>query len=79
MGMPLRGARRGGTMPFVDAEEAETRLTVSIRRDGEAINGAVQREQGERRPFWGWLELIAALEAAREAKEDPPARDTVTP
>lgn len=49
------------------------RVTVEVDPDGEPIAGRVQNDREPSRPFTGWLELLAALEAAlrpNESQED---------
>jgi hypothetical protein len=56
-------------------DAAETTL-VTLRLDlaTETISGTLADEQGDERPFWGWLELSGALDEPRGAAarvEDP--------
>ena len=50
-------------------DAAETAL-VTLRLDlaTETISGTLADEQGDQRPFWGWLELSGALEELRAAE-----------
>jgi hypothetical protein len=41
------------------------RLELELRRSGDHIEGRLRPEHGEAASFIGWLELIAAIEAAR--------------
>jgi hypothetical protein len=50
-----------------------TRIELCVRRGAEPIEGTCQGGSGRAAPFWGWLELISALETAR-ATDPPPAR-----
>ena len=47
---------------------AETAV-VTLRLDlgTETISGTLANERGSERPFWGWLELSAALDLTRGA------------
>lgn len=47
-------------------DAAETTL-VTLRLDlaTETISGTLADEQGDQRPFWGWLELSGALDELR--------------
>jgi hypothetical protein len=40
------------------------RITLELQAGGEPPRGSVQRPGGEPRPFWGWLQLIQAIEDA---------------
>jgi hypothetical protein len=42
-----------------------THIELCVRRGAEPIEGAYQDDTGRGAPFWGWLELISALETAR--------------
>jgi hypothetical protein len=44
---------------------SDPQVTVRIARGREPIEGGLTDHTGETRPFHGWLELTAALEAAR--------------
>ena len=50
-------------------DAAETTL-VTLRLDlaTETISGTLADEQGDQRPFWGWLELSGALDELRGAE-----------
>jgi hypothetical protein len=49
-----------------------TRIEVIIEDDG--IHGVVRDSRQRETPFWGWLSLIAAVEACRqEGQDDSPA------
>jgi hypothetical protein len=45
-----------------------THVMVIIEDDG--IHGIVRDSDGRETPFWGWLALIAAVEAARPFHSD---------
>jgi hypothetical protein len=49
---------------------APLRLQLELERAGDPIRGRLHREHGEPVPFTGWLELIAAVEAARAPAPD---------
>ena len=49
-----------------------TRIELCVRRGAEPIEGTCQDGSGHAAPFWGWLELISALETARAS--DPRGR-----
>ena len=48
-------------------------LRLDLQPDTEPISGCIEHPDGSRRPFWGWLELIAELEDA--AAEDDGEHD----
>jgi hypothetical protein len=61
-------------------ESDRLRLELELRRAREPIEGRLSSERDEAVPFIGWLELIAAVEAARaedarrsEQEVKPPA------
>ena len=41
-------------------------VTVELEKDADPISGSVSEAAGQRRSFSGWLELIAALQRARD-------------
>jgi hypothetical protein len=49
------------------------RVVLDIDPDGEPIRGFLSALDQDQRPFFGWLELVGAVEAARR----PPATDTI--
>jgi hypothetical protein len=51
------------------------RLELELRRAGDPIEGRLSSEHGKPVSFTGWLELIAAVEAAR-ADDDRERRTT---
>jgi hypothetical protein len=51
---------------------ARLRLVLELERAGDPITGRLRRVRGPAVPFTGWLELISAVEAAREDPPDPP-------
>lgn len=44
-----------------------TRLTLRLDLATETVSGTLADEQGDERPFWGWLELSGALDELRGA------------
>jgi hypothetical protein len=45
------------------------RIALEVRFDAEPIEGRVYEDGGGLdRPFWGWLGLMAAIDAARRAQ-----------
>jgi hypothetical protein len=43
-------------------------VTLRLERGSETISGTFEDELGVERPFWGWLELSAALDAKRSVE-----------
>jgi hypothetical protein len=50
------------------------RVTLELELDIETIHGTLEFRDGTRQRFWGWLELMAALE--RVIASSPDARTT---
>jgi hypothetical protein len=50
------------------------RLTIDIELDSEPIAGSMQRSDGDRTPFDGWIELVSLLQEA--ATREQPKPDT---
>ena len=46
------------------------RVSLEIETDPGAIHGTVEAGDGTRESFWGWLELMAALERAMSKQVD---------
>jgi hypothetical protein len=46
------------------ATEKSSRFTVELERGADPIRGSIEHPDGYRQPFWGWLELIEALQRA---------------
>jgi hypothetical protein len=56
----MRGrARRSMLIPMT---QETLRIVLDVRVDGDEISGHAGDESGERRPFLGWLGLIAVLD-----------------
>ena len=57
-------------------DPTETRRLLRIAFHGDSIQGSLDGADG-RRPFFGWLELLAAIDALRtdgRARRTPPPR-----
>jgi hypothetical protein len=52
------------------AEQAR-RIIIDARVGDGAISGSARNEFGEPKPFQGWLELLAALDALLDASRHP--------
>jgi hypothetical protein len=50
-------------------ERARTHLELAIEVDSDPIRGSVSNGDRQWQPFSGWIELVAAIEAARSAAE----------
>ena len=50
------------------------RIVVDVCVDGDEISGHAGDEAGERRPFLGWLGLIAALDVLIDVSKSRPRR-----
>jgi hypothetical protein len=48
------------------------RVSLELEAGPSALHGTVEADDGTRETFWGWLELMAALERAM----DRPAQET---
>lgn len=47
------------------------RVILDLDADGETIRGSISKADEGSRPFFGWLELAGALEAARRRGSEP--------
>jgi hypothetical protein len=50
------------------------RIVIDVRVDGDEISGHAGDEAGERRPFLGWLGLIAVLDGLLDVSRPRPER-----
>jgi hypothetical protein len=63
--MPFGGfpdVRSGGAAQTAAVTARVLRLTVDLRVDGDEISGQAGDGSGQRRPFFGWLGLIGAID-----------------
>jgi hypothetical protein len=59
--------------------EKSSRFTVELETGADPIRGSIEHLDGSRQPFWGWLELIEALQrAAGDQSESTPSQPRVT-
>ena len=49
------------------------RITLELEAGADPIRGLIEHADGSRRPFWGWLELIEAMQ--RAAADQPERTD----
>jgi hypothetical protein len=52
-------------------ERGTAHLELAIDLDSDPITGSVSNRTHGLRPFKGWIELVAAIEAARSSTEHP--------
>lgn len=62
--MELRGQAHDHGMPKPEV----ARITLELEADADPIRGSVEHPDGDRKAFWGWLELMETLRgvAARD-------------
>jgi hypothetical protein len=58
----IAGTRR---ISLVRASQTAVRLVLDVEPDSEPISGFLEADGEAGHQFWGWLELLAAIEAAR--------------
>jgi hypothetical protein len=56
-------------------ERATKHLELAIEVDSDPISGSVSNGNGQSQPFIGWIELVAAIEAARSSATHPTSLD----
>jgi hypothetical protein len=68
----MRNPAAPGILAPMRTREAPTHtcLTIAVARDVIPIQGLLRADDGSGRPFRGWLELVAAVEAARPTEAD---------
>jgi len=49
----------------VKSSEPAVRLVLDLEPDSDPISGFLEHRGAARRRFWGWLDLLAAIEAVR--------------
>lgn len=52
---------------MASVERARTHLELAIEVDSDPISGSVSNGSPQSQPFNGWIELVAAIEAARSS------------
>lgn len=85
VGQALRAKARGvprceaqaRPVTLVGMREHPVRLQLEIDARSELIRGTLGDDQGDRRPFEGWMELAAVLQAFCDG--DPPRDDVARP
>ena len=50
------------------------RVTLELVAGGDPIQGSIEHADGSRQAFWGWLELIEALQRLAKTKPTPSAQ-----
>src|SRR5258708_1445234 len=53
---------------------ANARITLELETGADPIRGSIQRADGSRQHFWGWLELIDELGRAAAGEPEQPSR-----
>jgi hypothetical protein len=56
--------------PPMSAGDQAHRLNLELDADPDAIHGTREHGDGTRERFWGWLELMAALERATSRNQN---------
>jgi hypothetical protein len=64
------GARSADACPVI---AKELQIVIDVRVEGDEIDGEARGADGERRPFHGWLGLIATLDALLDTAHPPDA------
>ena len=54
----------------MNASRHVRRVQLELDADPGAIHGTLEHGDGTRERFWGWLELMAALERAAGGRDD---------
>jgi hypothetical protein len=74
--LPVAARRRGWDAFTMCLDPGADRLWIEIDPAAEPISGVVHRGSEPARPFDGWLELVALLEAERDGRRPigPPDR-----
>jgi hypothetical protein len=52
-----------------------SRVILELESGAEPIRGTVEHQDGSRRPFWGWLELIEELRRAAADESEPHTKE----
>jgi hypothetical protein len=60
----------------MDTGEQARRVGLELDTDPDTIHGTLEHQDGTRERFWGWLELMAALERATGPTHKPPEAET---
>jgi hypothetical protein len=61
-GAPDAGAARSGQDLLVHDTDATVELTINVVVGSDPIRGTTRLADGERREFWGWLELAEVVQ-----------------
>jgi hypothetical protein len=59
----------------VKSSEPAVRLVLDLEPDSEPISGFLEHRGAARRRFWGWLDLLAAIDGARKDWESASGPD----
>lgn len=50
-------------------------IRLELEPEADVVHGVVEHTDGRREPFWGWLELMAALERVASGSQSDPSND----
>jgi hypothetical protein len=70
----MRTGVRMRRIAWMGASESAVRVVLDLEPDSDPISGFLEHDGETRHRFWGWLELLAAIEVVR--KEQPSATNT---
>lgn len=62
----MRPGRAPVRIPGVDETRTTVQLTVTLVTDSDPVRGSIGLPDGQRREFWGWLELAEIVQQATE-------------
>jgi hypothetical protein len=61
-GLPMRSVAHAATMRRMNQPSKTVQLLLRLTTDAQTVSGSLQGEDGHRLSFWGWLELMDALQ-----------------
>jgi hypothetical protein len=61
------------------ATASNSRITLELQTGADPIRGSVEHPNGNRQPFWGWLELIDQLGRVAAGEPAMPPQPSPTP
>jgi len=63
----------------MDSPDPPWRVTLELDADPDALHGTLEHPDGTRERFWGWLDLMSALERGARAAPHRQGPRTRTP
>lgn len=54
----------------MSSDDQAQRVNLELEADPDAIHGSLEHDDGTRERFWGWFELMAALERLTSSRRD---------